>query len=154
MLMFLLLRSWKIISKIVNIMKLAIGKNRRTLLALYRSAECKSSHVYTIKTWRIKGKFDSRQKYFEVSALSYWEISMLNQLPPSSFCVFYKLHPLEQTWWRFREVQSRNIWKKLFKKSWQDEFNSYSFCVNNCKSGAMQGTSIPSFINLQRMVFE
>ena len=43
-----------------------------------------------------------------------WNMSMLNQLPSSSFCVFYKLHPLEKTWWMFREVQSRNISEKSF----------------------------------------
>ena len=50
--------------------------NRRSLMALYRSPEFKSSQVYKLNTWRIKGKLNSRfrQKHFEVSALLYWEI--------------------------------------------------------------------------------
>ena len=58
-------------------------KNRRTLLALYRSPECRSSQVYTFKTWRIKGKFDSRFRQNILKFLHFilGNMSMLNHIP-------------------------------------------------------------------------
>ena len=126
MFMYLLLRSWKIISTIVNIMKLLIWKQEDLVGTI------SLTWVYTFKTWKIKGKFYSNFKIFSLIILR--NMSLLNQLTSSRNNSLKPWSILGESVWTMQNSSRQLFWQRFEMQHLEcyQDFPSFSLVTYIC----------------------